>query len=899
MPPKRKGKIGVYPSIPPPSPAMQQEIICFLTSPVSAPGVKEPLVPGTEREVLAPEETTLSPDQRPAPMQRTGLLLQPIALNDETPSGLLAVNPTLTAAIQAIPATVVASVKTIIAETAKNGLVEGATGIDVDAGKDQDIFDINEALGLNLFEGDIKIDGISERNSIIGEQYRWPLTVPYYFEDSLEINAKGLILKAFERYRLKTCIDYKPWEGEANYISVFKGNGCYSSIGNRRQGKQQLSIGANCDRIATIQHEFLHALGFWHEQSRSDRDDYVTIIWDNIESGKENNFNKYNDKQSSFLNVPYDYSSVMHYSKTAFRNGTDSTIVTRIPELIDVIGQRMDFSNYDLQKLNRLYNCTSSLSFMDRCSFELNSICGMVQNSEDTDDWQHVTQAPAGPSSDFTNMGSCNNTGYFMHFSTRTGNTGNKARLESRILNPKRGFQCLQFYYYHNGNANDKMNIWIKEYTPTSPNGTLKFVETVQGDPVDYWQLYHVSLNMTRKFRVVFEAVKGAGVSNGGFSIDDINLSETLCPHHVWHIGNFTNLLNTSPAGEKVFSPAYLSYEGYSFQIALYVNGTIDAPFNLAIYVHLVSGPNDNHLQWPCPWKQVTMELMDQNPDIRQRMSNLRSITTDPTEVKSDGAFFWDRPNKVGDSVNGTYRGPGKGTSAYITHERLRSRDFIKGDDVYILLTMEDISHLRLTQSTPVPTTTRPMPVSATTRPMPVSATTRPMPIPTTTRPVTNSSSLCENYCLNDGICIEENKKPVCRCPVGDDWWFTGRRCETKGSNQDTIVIAVSSSVVIFVVMLIITIVSVCCLKKKYKKKNREINEGLSLKNVGFKPVQGGISYTYFTEMCDEDIVVYGVKGCRYVKHGYEVGVPFVEPSEDGIGSSSMKQQSEKAPLFI
>lgn len=41
----------------------------------------------------------------------------------------------------------------------------------------------------------------------------------------LEMNAKGVILNAFERYRLKTCIDFKPWAGETNYISVFKGSG--------------------------------------------------------------------------------------------------------------------------------------------------------------------------------------------------------------------------------------------------------------------------------------------------------------------------------------------------------------------------------------------------------------------------------------------------------------------------------------------------------------------------------------------------------------------------------------------------------------------------------------------------------------------------------------------------
>lgn len=56
-------------------------------------------------------------------------------------------------------------------------------------------------------------------------------------------------------------------------------------MGNRHVGKQRLSIGSNCDRLATVEHEFLHALGFWHEQSRADRDDYVSIMWDQIEAG--------------------------------------------------------------------------------------------------------------------------------------------------------------------------------------------------------------------------------------------------------------------------------------------------------------------------------------------------------------------------------------------------------------------------------------------------------------------------------------------------------------------------------------------------------------------------------------------------------------------------------------
>lgn len=63
---------------------------------------------------------------------------------------------------------------------------------------------------------------------------------------------------------------------------------------------------------------------------------------------------------SSALNVPYDYGSVMHYSKTAFNIGSEPSIITKIPSFMDVIGQRMEFSDSDLLKLNRLYNCSES-----------------------------------------------------------------------------------------------------------------------------------------------------------------------------------------------------------------------------------------------------------------------------------------------------------------------------------------------------------------------------------------------------------------------------------------------------------------------------------------------------------------------------------------------------------
>lgn len=67
---------------------------------------------------------------------------------------------------------------------------------------------------------------------------------------------------------------------------------------------QNLSIGAGCDTKAVVQHELLHALGFYHEQSRSDRDDYVQIWWDQIEAGKLTQF-RVNLSQNAHKNLVF------------------------------------------------------------------------------------------------------------------------------------------------------------------------------------------------------------------------------------------------------------------------------------------------------------------------------------------------------------------------------------------------------------------------------------------------------------------------------------------------------------------------------------------------------------------------------------------------------------------
>ena len=57
-------------------------------------------------------------------------------------------------------------------------------------------------------------------------------------------------------------------------------------MGKRGNGPQAISIGKNCDKFGIVVHELGHAVGFWHEHTRPDRDDWVTIFRENIMVGK-------------------------------------------------------------------------------------------------------------------------------------------------------------------------------------------------------------------------------------------------------------------------------------------------------------------------------------------------------------------------------------------------------------------------------------------------------------------------------------------------------------------------------------------------------------------------------------------------------------------------------------
>ncbi|XP_041952311.1 meprin A subunit alpha-like [Alosa sapidissima] len=565
--------------------------------------------------------------------------------------------------------------------------------IDEDGLIRRDIPFINKGLKTPVVHGDIALP--PGRNALIDKAYRWTFPIPYILTDSLDLNAKGVIHQAFETYRLKSCVDFKPHEGEASFIKFEKLDGCWSMVGDLKEG-QQLSLGEGCDYKGTIMHELLHALGFYHEQSRTDRNDYVNIWWDQVLPGMEHNFDYYVDTYITDQNTPYDYESIMHYGPYSFNKDPNyPTITAKDPEMTKLLGQYNDFSDMDLLRLNRMYNCSAPLTLLDQCAFESNSVCGMIQNAKDNADWTLTRSSPA--EHDHTLVGQCNNAGFFMHFPTNMGLPDDSAFLESRILYPKRKLQCLQFFYKMTGSPKDKLVIWAKKEDSKGKTLSTTAAATFIGDDDHSWKIAHVPFNMDGKFRYAFQGLRGdPSSSRGGIVIDDITLAETRCPSGVWRIANFSQHIANMAPGEYLQSPRFHSPEGYGFGIQLVPNSEVYSGW-MGAFLHLTSWVNDGVLQWPAGNRQVTITVLDQHPDVTRRQSFSYSFTTQRMQfIPGTNLNFWGKPELVGtyDPSCDCYRGPTWGWNGFFSHYELQRRSYLKNDDLILFIEFEDLTPL-------------------------------------------------------------------------------------------------------------------------------------------------------------------------------------------------------------
>ncbi|VDM61832.1 unnamed protein product [Angiostrongylus costaricensis] len=165
-----------------------------------------------------------------------------------------------------------------------------------------------------------------------------------------------------ERIEANTCIRFRTRDYESDYVEIRNkwGEGCYTNVG-RHPGRNILMLESNeestCIEVHIVQHELLHVIGLWHEHMRYDRDKYIKVHYKNIVPGYEDQFTKVSSYLSTVYDIPYDYKSVMHYTKTAFARIGKISMETLDPSYMDVIGRQKDASTSDYQKVCKIYGC--------------------------------------------------------------------------------------------------------------------------------------------------------------------------------------------------------------------------------------------------------------------------------------------------------------------------------------------------------------------------------------------------------------------------------------------------------------------------------------------------------------------------------------------------------------
>ena len=211
-----------------------------------------------------------------------------------------------------------------------------------------------------VFQGDILIDVYDEDPdlelgdrimqkalSVRGKNHLWEdNTIPYAMSPYLPSDVKSDIREAVRRLNNRTNINIIPRTDEEDYVYIiFTQSTCSSYVG-KQGGRQRMKIARRCG-VGSIMHEFMHAMGFYHEHCRPDRDNYISINWSNISSSWKHNYRKVN-ATTSVQYGPYDFRSIMHYS-----DGSDFDCL--IPSNCDYTGNRKALSSGDILGINTLY----------------------------------------------------------------------------------------------------------------------------------------------------------------------------------------------------------------------------------------------------------------------------------------------------------------------------------------------------------------------------------------------------------------------------------------------------------------------------------------------------------------------------------------------------------------
>lgn len=207
-----------------------------------------------------------------------------------------------------------------------------------------------------VIQGDIVVgqivggDGKNEGKVLLPKMNMWKRNeIAVAYDPS--ISRPERIQKALAMFE-STAVKFVPYDGQEDTLVFIEGTGHCKSYVGRTTGKQPIWIAPECE-APEIAHELLHALGFVHEQNRTDRDRYVEVLEQNIDEKFKYNFEKLPEDFMAVSGLTdFDYDSIMIYPENAFSKTQAPTIQSKTA---NKISPSQTLSEKDIERINRVY----------------------------------------------------------------------------------------------------------------------------------------------------------------------------------------------------------------------------------------------------------------------------------------------------------------------------------------------------------------------------------------------------------------------------------------------------------------------------------------------------------------------------------------------------------------
>ena len=188
--------------------------------------------------------------------------------------------------------------------------------------------------------------------------------IPYSFDASSGYTASeiNIIVGSMRKIEAQTnnCLSFEERTTEANWVEFKNTNtGCNSYVGKVGTGAQRISLEKpGCVYQEVVIHELLHAAGYEHEHCRADRDQFIRVIYGNVQPGLDFAFDKIRASVVNLFDIPYDYYSIMHYDSKAFSTNGLETIVPKQPGITLVHSSKKSaITAIDVGEIRKRYAC--------------------------------------------------------------------------------------------------------------------------------------------------------------------------------------------------------------------------------------------------------------------------------------------------------------------------------------------------------------------------------------------------------------------------------------------------------------------------------------------------------------------------------------------------------------